>query len=82
MVGSLSGPVVGIRRLRGWRCLQSQAIRQFRSLRLSRTADGLHGLAERLHPFTARKVHRNPIQNGRCNEGNCSEMEGVSYLYQ
>ena len=34
------------------------------------------------HPFTARKVHRNPIQNGGCNEGNSSVMECVSYLYQ
>ena len=34
------------------------------------------------HPFTATKVHRNPIQNGRCNEGNRSAMECVSYLYQ
>jgi len=30
------------------RCLQSQAIRLFCSLRLTRTPDGLHGLAERL----------------------------------
>ena len=34
------------------------------------------------HPFTARKVHRNPIQNGGCNEGNSSAMERVSYLYK
>ena len=34
------------------------------------------------HPFTARKVHRNPIQNGGCNEGNGGAMEYVSYLYQ
>ena len=41
-----------------------------------------HGLTERLHPFTARRVHRNPVQNGRCNEGNGSAMERVSYLYK
>ena len=34
------------------------------------------------HPFTARKVHGNPIQNGGYNEGNSSAMECVSYLYQ
>lgn len=34
------------------------------------------------HPFTARKVHRNPIQNGGCNGGNGSAMECVNYLYQ
>ena len=32
------------------------------------------------YPFTARKVHGNPIQNGGCNEGNSSAMECVSYL--
>ena len=33
-------------------------------------------------PFTARKVHENPIQNGGCNEGNGSALEHVSYLYK
>lgn len=34
------------------------------------------------YPFTARKVQRNPIQNGGCNEGNGSAMECLSYSYQ
>ena len=33
-------------------------------------------------PDRARKVQRNPIQNGGCNEGNGSAMECLSYLYQ
>ena len=34
------------------------------------------------HPFTATQVHRNPIHNGGCNDGDSSEMECVRYLYQ
>ena len=45
-------------------------------------ADGLHGLTEQLHPFQARKVHRNPIRNGGCNEGNTRVMKCVRYLYK
>ncbi len=40
---------------RGWRCLQSRAIRRFCSLRLPRTADGPHSLTEQLPGFSAPK---------------------------